>query len=210
MILKSFGWSYEELRPALIDVAGGRLEGSTPARNVPPRVMLLLEAGASECIELADEEVSSEHVLIALSRQWEEIGLASVTNVSSGLMVRERAIWLTDGLDSSSLSEAPGPPINRHRKESVQLAADSTSRESPYERQPWGSRIFVDGAGKPMKDGRRLLQYMIDREGRPIKTMDNRYVHLSRTADGRLMRDEEGNVQLIPVDVPDGAVLDRA
>lgn len=52
---------------------------------------------------------------------------------------------------------------------------------------PWGSRIFVDADGEPIKwaDGQALRQYFIDRDGHPVLTSDGRPVHFVHDEHGQ-------------------------
>jgi hypothetical protein len=56
---------------------------------------------------------------------------------------------------------------------------------------PWGSRIFLDADGTPIKraDGRALQQYYVDRDGHPVLTRDGRPL-------------------IVPVEVPEGSSVE--
>ena len=70
---------------------------------------------------------------------------------------------------------------------------------------PWGSQIFVDPDGKPIKraDGQALRQYYIDRDGNPVLTSDGQPVHAVFDEYGREVTDEDGRPLIVPVEIPD-------
>jgi hypothetical protein len=75
---------------------------------------------------------------------------------------------------------------------------------------PWGSAIFVDLDGRPIKraDGHALRQYYLDRDGNPVLTTDGRPVHAVFDEHGREVTDEDGRPLIVPVEIPDGSSVE--
>ena len=69
-VLESFGARAEPLRQALIDSLGDPFDKATGA-ELPPDTQIVLERANLEAARLADAEVSSEHVLLALTGRWD-------------------------------------------------------------------------------------------------------------------------------------------
>ena len=82
--------------------------------------------------------------------------------------------------------------------------------KDPRRRMPWGSRIFVDPDGKPIKraDGQALRQYHVDRDGYPVRTSDGQPVHAVFDEHGRGVTDEDGRPLIVPVQVPEGSSVE--
>jgi hypothetical protein len=75
---------------------------------------------------------------------------------------------------------------------------------------PWGSRVFVDADGTPIKrtDGLELRQYFVDRDGNPVLTRDGQPVHTGLDEHGQDVLDEDGWPLVVPVEIPQGSRLE--
>lgn len=85
--------------------------------------------------------------------------------------------------------------------------APTPDGKDPRRRMPWGSRIFVDADGTPIKrtDGLALRQYFVDRDGNPVLTSDGQPVHGVFDGHGREVLAEDGRPLVVPVEIPEGS-----
>ena len=85
--------------------------------------------------------------------------------------------------------------------------APTPDGKDPRRRMPWGSRIFVDADGAPIKqtDGLELRQYFVDRDGNPVLTSDGQPVHGVFDEHGREVLAEDGRPLVVPVEIPEGS-----
>jgi hypothetical protein len=85
--------------------------------------------------------------------------------------------------------------------------APTPAGKDPRRRMPWGSRVFVDPDGRPIKraDGHALRQYHLDRDGNPVLTSDDQPVHAVFDEHGREVTNEDGRPLIVPVEIPDGS-----
>jgi hypothetical protein len=109
---------------------------------------------------------------------------------------------------------APEPPLDPEEAmgrvaPGLELAVTPAGKD-PRRRMPWGSRIFVDADGTPIKqtDGQALWQYYIDRDGNPVLTSDGQPVHAVFDEHGREVTDEDGQPLIVPVEIPDGSSVE--
>jgi ATP-dependent Clp protease ATP-binding subunit ClpA len=206
-VLRSFGVTVEPLQQVLIASMGDQGEPDQPGFSWSPAVQLLLERANLEAALLADAEVSSEHVLLALTRRWD----GSVTTNwlhrrgLDPIAVRQRVVDLTEGVELPSeallpaLSEAeldPAPELD---------LAPGPNGEDPRRRRPWGSRVFLEAGGQPVRQRGALKQYFVDRDGNPILTADGQLIHVQIDELGNNVVDGEGRPLIGPVDVPPDA-----
>ena len=91
----------------------------------------------------------------------------------------------------------------------LELAVTPDGKD-PRRRMPWGSRVFLDADGRPVKraDGQALRQYFVDRDGNPVLTSDGLPVHVVFDEHGREVTDEDGRPLIVPVQIPDGASVE--
>ena len=82
--------------------------------------------------------------------------------------------------------------------------------KDPRCRMPWGSRIFLDADGTPIKrtDGLALRPYFVDRDGNPVLTSDGQPVHGVFDEHGREVLAEDGRPRVVPVEIPEGSRLE--
>jgi predicted DNA-binding transcriptional regulator AlpA len=204
-VLASFGVTAAPLREAFVASMGDPYEPHHRGVTLPPAAQLVLERANLEAFALADAEVSSEHVLLAMTGRWE--GFAAGWLRRHGVeaaAVRQRVVDYTQG----GALPAPVPlPVERPRPDvdpapGLELAPTPDGRD-PRRRRPWGSAMFVDADGKPFRQGNALRQYFIDRDGHPILTTDGRPVHVLVNEHGDEVPDAEGR-RIGPVEIPPG------
>jgi hypothetical protein len=182
--------------------------------SLPPATQLVLERAHLEAVRLADTEVTSEHVLLALASRWAHDPVAVAAFRRRGMdpsEVRKRVLDLTEGIALPPPPDArPGRP--RRRVASGLDLAPTPDGKDPRRRMPWGSKVFTDADGSWIKrpEGQALRQYFVDRDGNPVLTADGRPVHFVLDEAGQLVLDADGRPLMEPVDVPEGSALRRA
>jgi predicted DNA-binding transcriptional regulator AlpA len=179
---------------------GDPFEPSGTRQTVTPRVHQVLERATLEAVQLQDEEVGSEHVLLAVlaSGRWGSGPISSYL-VARGVdaeVLRARILEVTEG----SGEDRPDP------WDHLALAA-SPAGHDPRRRQPWGSQMFVDTQGRPIRRGRWILQYFVDRDNYPVRTADGRFVHALVDEGGNVIRDGHGGPAVGAVDVPPEGIV---
>lgn len=210
-VLASFGLSLAEARDALVDSMGDPFEPHNRGLIFPPGTQLVLERANLKAVQLEDDEVTGEHVLLAITDRWENFQLFPFL-AERGIdaeAVRDRVIGslgTTEGLESAPSVTPPKERRRARKSPAPDLAlALTSSGHDPHRRGPWGSAVFVDATGRALRRGRWLLQYLIDRDGNPVLTTDGRPVHLLIDDKGRPVLDEEGKRILTAVDIPPGS-----
>jgi Clp amino terminal domain, pathogenicity island component len=177
-VLESFGARAEPLRQALIDSLGDPFDKATGA-ELPPDTQIVLERANLEAARLADAEVSSEHVLLALTGRWDR-GIVTGWPARCGITaeaVRRRVADVTEGV---ALPEpAPlGEPVPREPVVTGGLTLAPNPNplgKDPLRRKPWGSVAFQVPQGRPFRADMIPRQYFLDRDGYPVLTpMDGR------------------------------------
>jgi hypothetical protein len=176
-----------------------------------PQDHLVLERANLEAVLLADAEITSEHVLLALASQWAADARAMALPPRGDLdpaVVRRRVLDVTEGV-AVPPPPAPEPPLDPEeamRRVAPGLAlAPTPDGKDPRRRMPWGSRVFLDADGTPIKrtDGLALRQYFIDRDGNPVLTRDGQPVHTGFDEHGREVLAEDGRPLVVPVEIPE-------
>lgn len=210
-VLASFRVTLAEARDALVDSMGDPFEPHNRGLSIPPRTQIVLERANLKAVQLQDEEVTGEHVLLAITDYWDHFQLSAflAERAIDAEAVRDRVV------SSSGTTEAdePVPAATREKGESrartarppEPALAPTPAGHDPRRRRPWGSRVFTDATGRALRRGRALLQYFIDRDGNPVLTAGGRPVHLLIDDDGRPVLDEEGKPILTAVDIPPGS-----
>jgi hypothetical protein len=124
--------------------------------------------------------------------------------------VRRRVLDVTEGV-AVPPPPAPEPPLDpeeamRRVAPGLELAPTPDGKD-PRRRMPWGSRIFLDADGTPIKrtDGLALCQYFIDRDGNPVLTRDGQPVHTGFDEHGREALADDGRPLVVPVEIPEGS-----
>jgi predicted DNA-binding transcriptional regulator AlpA len=210
-VLRSFGISPEPLQRAFILSLGDPFEPRHGWVRAPERTRLLLERANLEAVALADLEVSSEHVLLAMSSDW---GASFTTALLrrhgvEAATVRRRVVDLTEGVaippppQPLTIAAEPVDPASA----ALQLAPTPDGSD-PRQRKPWGSRVFVDADGRPVKKaGWALQQYFVDRDGNPVLTNDGQPVHVLLDERGKEILDANGRPLIGVVPIPQGTAI---
>jgi Clp amino terminal domain, pathogenicity island component len=206
-VLESFGIRAEPFRQALIASMGDPWETTPTHRTLSPATQLVLERANLEAARLADAEVASEHVLLALiSRDRFPTRWVARSGITADA-VRQRVLDATEGV---GLPEAPPleppPPADADLAYTLDLAPNPLGHD-PRRRRPWGSRGFGVPLPRPPKKGMLGRQYFIDRDGYPVLTTDGHPVHIVVDEDTVPVLDTHGQEMLGPVEVPEGAEL---
>ena len=209
-VIESFGVVLPEARAALVDAMGDPFEPHDRGRVIPPATQLIVERANLQAVLLQDEKVDSEHILLAIADRWGALQLSRFLSAhgmdADG--IRERILAPPRPRKATRRrAEAPSP-----RRQLAAMAAWSEldlrptpSGRDPLVRRPWGSAVFEDASGRPVRRGVALLQYFIDRDGNPVLTKDGRPVHFLIDDGGRPVLDEEGAPRLTAVDIPPGS-----
>lgn len=207
-VLASFGVTAQALREAFVASMGDPYEADGRGTSWSPAAQLLLERASLEAVALADAEVASEHVLLALTSRWDgsfTTGWLQRRGIDPHV-VRQRVVDVTE----EAVPPAPSPLAAPAPEPELELAtglklAPTPDGQDPRRRQPWGSEIFVDAAGRPARQGLALRQYFVDRDGNPVLTTDGRPVHLLRDEQGQHVLDAEGTPIITAVEIPPGS-----
>jgi prophage regulatory protein len=215
-VLASLGVTAERLQQARQRSFIDPFEPGSGWKKASPAFQLVLERAHLEAVLLADAEVTSEHVLLALASHWARNATSFGQPRRRGLdpaAVRRRVLDLTEGM-AVPPPEAPEPALDPEAAmgkvaPGLELALTPHGKD-PRRRMPWGSRIFVDPDGKPIKrtDGQALRQYYVDRDGYPVLTSDGQPVHAVFDEHGREVTDEDGRPLIVPVEIPDGSSVE--
>ena len=212
-VLAFFDVSLDQVREAFVQSMGDPFESQFHGATVPPRTQLVLERAVLKAFELADEEVTSQHVLLALTDRWDG-GAPSGYLVKRGVSadaVRARVVAMTEATEGPP-ETASSAPLRATAERRVprppepELALTPDGRD-PRRRRPWGSAVFHDAEGRPLQQGIALRQYFVDRDGNPILTTDGRPVHVLIDDEGRFVLDEAGHPIIAAVEVPPGSAL---
>jgi hypothetical protein len=170
---------------------------------------LVLERANLEAARLADAKVTSEHVLLALTSQWDR-GIVTGWLARCGITaeaVRRRVADVTEGV---ALPEpAPlGEPSPREPVATGGLAlAPNPLGKDPLRRKPWGSVAFQVPQDRPLRADMIPRQYFLDRDGYPVLTTDGRPVHFVVDEQGVPVLDPQGRYMLGPVEIPPGGTV---
>jgi Clp amino terminal domain, pathogenicity island component len=109
-VLESFGVRAEPLRLAVMDSVGDPYDYAPGSVRTAEATERVLERANAEAIRLADAEVSSEHVLLALTGRWERACTATGWLASAGITagaVRQRVVETTEGVTPPDPPELP-------------------------------------------------------------------------------------------------------
>jgi ClpA/ClpB-like protein len=217
-VLASFGITSEQLRAAIVAGQGDPFEPGPGGITPSPATRSVLERAHLEGVLLGDAEVTSEHVLLALVSYWTRdphtATVADLDGIDPALM-RRRVLDHTEGMalpQPQPAAKAPRLQSDRdvsHRWPPELELAPTPEGKDPRRRLPWGSRVFVDPIGKPIKwaESNALRQYFIDRDGHPVLTTDGRPVHLAYDEQGQEALDEHGWPLFVAVEVPEGSAV---
>jgi hypothetical protein len=149
-VLESFGVQAEALRQALVRSMGDPYDGPSRGMRVEEATQRALERANFEAARLADAEVSSEHVLLALASRWEKVCFATTWLAHRGIAaeaVRRRVMDATEGvaLPQSPPRRGPSPPDGPDHPGLAGLdLAPNPLGHDPRRRMPWISRARSD------------------------------------------------------------------
>jgi hypothetical protein len=206
-VLESFGVTAAPLREAWVASMGDPYEPHHRGILFAAGQQLVLERANLEAVVLADAEVASEHVLLALTGRSDRSFAASWLQ-RRGIdpaVLRQRVVDFTEG------GELPAPPPVEERTWPSELdvapgleLAPTPDGKDPRRRRPWGSAVFADAEGRTFQRGLTLRQYIIDRDGNPVLTADGRPVHRLVDESGQDVLDAEGRPLIGAVEIPPG------
>jgi hypothetical protein len=210
-VLESFGVCAEVLRQAFIDSMGDPYDTKPRSVRHAEATQRALERANLEAARLADAEVTSEHVLLALASRWEQACFATGWLARCGITadaVRQRVVDATEGV---ALPEPPArlePPPTDHPGLAAGLdLAPNPLGHDPRRRGPWGSMAFDVPENRRLRPGMLRRQYFIDRDGYPVLTTDGQPVHFVVDEHGMPVLDEHGHRMLGLVEVPEGGTV---
>lgn len=207
-VLLSFGLRREALRQAIIDSMGDPFDIEPTHLPIPPGTQLVLERANLEAAQLADAEVGSEHVLLALTSRWDAL-VASWLLGHYGIgkdAVRRRVVKVTEGVTPVEMPAPLELPPRRHPAADLDLAPNPLGHD-PRRRGPWSQMPFPVSPApedRPFRSGMMARGYYRDRDGYPVLTTDGRPVHLVLDEDAVPVRDAQGRLMFGPVEVPPG------
>lgn len=212
VVLQSFGVRAEPLRQAFIDSMGDPYDTKPRSMTLGTGTQRFFERAYVETVLLADAEVASEHVLLAVTRGWEScfaMGWLADRGVGPDA-VRRRVVEVTEGVElpepPALLEPPPAPPLPPSSWETLELAPNPLGKD-PRRRRPWGSMAFGVPEDRPPRAGMLRRQYFLDRDGYPVLTLDGRPVHIVVDEHGMPVLDEHGRQMLGPVEVPEGGTV---
>lgn len=211
-VLESFGVRAGPLRQAFVDSRGDPYETRPRGITLGLATQRYFERAYVEAVLLADAEVASEHVLLAVTRGWEgcfATGWLERRGVGPDA-VRRRVVEVTEGVELPQSPTLPEPPpalpLPASSWETLALAPSPIGKD-PRRRMPWGSMAFDVPEDRTPREGMLRRQYFLDRDGYPVLTTDGRPVHIVVDEHGVPVPDEHGREQLGPVEVPEGGTV---
>jgi predicted DNA-binding transcriptional regulator AlpA len=207
-VLESLGVFAAPLREAWVASRGDPYEPHHRGILFSTGPQRVLERANLEALVLADAEVASEHVLLALTGRWDQSFAASWLRRCGidPVALRRRVVEFTEGGQLPApppAAAAPmGPPL-WDPASGLELAPTPDGKD-PRRRRPWGSAVFADAESRTFRLGLALRQYFIDRDGNPVLTADGRPVHLLVDEHGQQVLDGEGRPRIGAVEIPPG------
>ncbi len=203
--LESLGTNLEEAQRLLVESMGDPFDPHGRTLATAPDTLQVLERARLKVLELEDEEVTSEHVLLALADIWHRAASMLIRRGIDADAVRHRLIALSDGL-------IPAPPCSPppHWQRSAKRIPRppepeldvSPAGHDPMRRRPWGSRMLRDATGQVIYDGKSLRQYFIDRDGYPVRSPCGRLVCGLDDENGMPVLDQQENTILTTIEAP--------
>lgn len=145
--------------------------------DLTPRLRKVLVQAEEEAGRLGHAHVGTEHVLLAL--------LADV-----------------GGLAGKALRSAASADDIRRRLH--ELMSPVPAGDFPDHPRPWSSCIVRDVDGVPVKHGRWMKQYFIDRRGMPVRNSAGTLVHTELDDLGRPVFEPGGSLRLVEVPIGPG------
>jgi predicted DNA-binding transcriptional regulator AlpA len=205
-VLESFGVTAAPLREAWVASMGDPYEPHHRGVLFAAGQQPVLERANLEALALADAEVASEHVLLALTAGW-DASFAAHWLQRRGIdpaALRQRVVDVTEGGQlPAPQPAAPMGPAEWDPAAGLQLAPTPDGKD-PRRRRPWGSAVFADAQGRTFQRGLALRQYFFDRDGNPVLTADGRPVHRLVDEQGQQVLDGEGRPLIGAVEIPPG------
>jgi hypothetical protein len=209
-VLQSFGVQADLLRQALIASIGDPDDTKSTSVRTSEATQRTLERAHAEAVRLADAEVTSEHVLLAMTRRWERGCFATGWLADRGISaeaVCQRVVEVTEGAvlpEPPAALPEPSPPDHPGLAVELELAPNPLGHD-PRRRLPWRSMTFDVPEDRPLRAGSLRRQYYLDRDGYPVLTIDGQPVHVVVDQHGMPVLDEHGQRMLGPVEIPPGA-----
>ena len=206
LALQALGITLDQARRTLAESLGDPFARVDRSPTVNAATQHVLERAYLWSVELEDELVMSEHVLLALTDDWEGSHLSWLFS-QQGIdaeTVRRSLAAVTDGITAVASSLPPKP---RWRRQTSPPPPEpdlvpSPAGHDPRQRRPWGSLVLEDVSGRPITDGNRLAQYFVDRDGYPVLTKDRQLVTALCDEQGQPVIDPDGKGILTPVNMP--------
>jgi hypothetical protein len=208
VVLESFGMSAESLHQAFIEGMGDPYDTKPAGTSLPPSTQLVLERANLEAARLADAEVTSEHVLLAMSSVWDG-NFATSWLTRRGVdpdMVRRRVVEVTEGMAPPAPVPLADPAPEADPAAALDLAPNPLGHD-PRQRRPWGSMPFGVSEDQPPRSGMLPRQYFIDRDGYPVLTTDGQPVHVVVNEHGVPVLDKQGHRMFGPIEIPPNAEM---
>jgi predicted DNA-binding transcriptional regulator AlpA len=208
VVLESFGLRLESLRQAFVDSMGDPYDAKPTHAEVEPATLIVLERANLEAARLADVEVTSEHVLLALASRWDE-RLATRWLARHGVtpnVLRRRVVDATEGVALPTPAPLAAPLPEYDPAAGLDLAPNPRGHD-PRRRGPWSQMPFPVrpvAEGQPLQPGMVARGYFRDRDGYPVLTTDGRPVFFVLDEQAMPVRDAQGRMVLGPVEVPPG------
>jgi predicted DNA-binding transcriptional regulator AlpA len=136
-VLASFGVRPQPLREALVASMGDLFEAHHRGTSWSPAAQLLLERANLEAAALADGEVASEHVLLALTGRWDgSLGTGWLRRRGiDAQAVRQQVVDLTEGVAPPAPAPLAAPALEFDPTAALQLAPTRDGKD-PRRRKP--------------------------------------------------------------------------
>lgn len=204
-VLESLGIDGPSMHRVIVNLHGDPFLSPVSGSMLSRSAELILETARRKAVEAGDDVATSEHVLLALTDQWERqagTGLLSARGLDPSIVI-ERVLRLSDQPAPASVVEL-GPWPERKAPPSTLTLAPSPIGKDPWNRKPWGSAYLRRDKGDSSTTSPRSRQYFFDRDGYPVLTITGKAVHLRMNNDGTMARSEAGELELCEVDIPEG------
>lgn len=174
-VLASFGIDVPLARLRLVEAFGDPFElkgGCAVPIRESPRLQFVTERASLKAFELQDEVVDSEHVLLALADAWYDAPLLGrILGERDSMVVVSRVLAISE----DTLSQGEGVA---DRSVSVELVMNPLGFD-PWRRRPWTTQYFMDmESGRPCLQRGTACQYLVDRDGYPLMTVNDQFVDL--------------------------------
>lgn len=205
-VLESVGLVFPEVRLRLSERFGDAFEPFAGEPKVFPPTRAGLRRANCHAQWLCDEEVRSEHILLALAGRGHADALMPTALTSEALCGCVRAA--AEGLHPRR-SEAWVAYDRPLPGETFDLALTPGGLD-PKCRRPWTYPILHDGSGQAMRTKDCVIHYTVDRDGFPVRTADGLLLRPGPLQDGDLPSRAAERPRLEPFDPPPDASVTRS